>query len=366
MNHKVSFDNSVDAEFTRTLKQRVSGYFAENGLSRHHTPAMVRKTIVMLILYILPFVLILSNAFPAWFSMILYVLMGIGLSGIGMSVMHDGNHFGYSSNQRINRLIGNTIFLLGADAYNWKIKHNKLHHVYTNIYGSDEDINSRVVLRFAYAAPLKPYHKYQHIYAWFLYAMMSLSMIFGDVRKRRNYRERGITNISAAAYRKSMNWLIVSKVLYFGAIFGLPLLLTDLVWWQVILGFLIMHLTAGVIMSLIFQMAHVVEGPVQSLPDDQRSMNHSLIRHQLESTADFSRKNKLITWFVGGLNFQVEHHLFPRVCHVHYPAISKIVEETTREFNIPYYRYENFRDAFRSHFRVLKRLGVEKVEPHTL
>lgn len=360
MDYKVTFNNSRDTEFSRVLKKRVNEYFERAGLSKHHTPAMVWKSVVMLGLYIVPFVLILSCGFQGWINMLMYLVMGFGLAGIGMSVMHDANHFGYSSNPKVNRWMGNTIFLLGADAYNWKIKHNKLHHIYTNIYGSDEDINSRAILRFAYAAPLRPWHRYQHLYAWALYALMSLSMILRDAHKRREYRDRGVTNISPQAFRRSMVWLHVSKVLYFGAIFGLPLWLTAMPWWQVLLGFLLMHLTAGLIMSLIFQMAHVVEGPVQTNSDDLRRVDHSLIRHQLMSTADFSRRNRLITWYSGGLNFQVEHHLFPRVCHIHYPALAPIVEATTREFNLPYHVHERFGDAFRSHFRTLKRLGREK------
>jgi linoleoyl-CoA desaturase len=366
MNKVITFDKSQDVAFAKALKQRVDEYFLKTGKSRHHNKTMIVKTIAMLSIYIFPFVVINTGQFPVWVNMLLYVLMGIGLAGIGMSVMHDGNHYGYSKNPRLNRVMGNTVFMLGADAYNWKIKHNKLHHVYTNIYGNDEDINSRVILRFAYAAPIKPYHKYQHIYGWFLYAMMSISMIFGDVRKRKEYRARGITNISSAAYNRSMFWLIISKILYFGAIFGLPLLLTGMAWWQVLMGFLLMHLTAGIIMSLIFQMAHVVEGPGQALPDAKGHMNRSMIMHQLLSTSDFSRNNKLITWYVGGLNFQIEHHLFPRVCHVHYPAISKIVEATTREFDVPYYVHDRFWDAFRSHYRVLKELGRRTVGAGTM
>jgi linoleoyl-CoA desaturase len=361
MDPKVTFDNRGDAAFTKALKQRVNAYFEQSGLSRHHTPAMVFKTVVMLALYILPFVAMLIFGFPGWLNMLMYIIMGFGLSGIGMSVMHDANHFGYSSNQTVNRWVGLTIFLLGADAYNWKIKHNKLHHVYTNIYGSDEDINSRAILRFAFAAPLKPYHRYQHLYAWALYAMMSLSMIYGDVRKRRDYRKRGLTNISPKVFRRSMVWLIVSKILYYGAIFGLPLWLTNMPWWQILLGFFLMHLTAGFIMSLIFQMAHVVEGPEQTLPGTDHIIHHSLVRHQLKSAADFAKNNRLITWYVGGLNFQVIHHLFPKVCHVHYPAIAPIVEEVTKEFNMPYHVHKRLGNAFWSHYRVLKKLGREQV-----
>ncbi len=359
---KIYFAKEQNPDFKKALYNRVNQYFSDKGISKHHNPGMLTKTMVMLLIYIIPFVAILSINMPVWMVMILFFIMGFGIAGIGMSVMHDANHGGYSGNQKVNRWLGLTMNLIGADAYNWKIKHNKLHHVFTNVYGKDEDINSRAVLRFAYAAPLMKYHKYQYLYAWFLYSLMSLSMVFGDISKRIAYRIKGVTNISVEAFRRSMAWLVFSKIAYFAMILGLPLVFTSLLWWQVLLGFLVMHLTAGLILSLIFQMAHVVEGPQQILPDENGKLPYSLLTLQLKSTSDFSRKNKLLSWFAGGLNFQVEHHLFPRICHVHYPAISKIVEATTREFNMPYYAYDRFADAFRSHVRVLKRLGWQKVQ----
>ncbi|MEE4177527.1 MAG: acyl-CoA desaturase [Bacteroides sp.] len=360
METKISFARNRDLEFKKALHSRVNAYFESKGLSKNCNAAMVVKTIVMLSLYIVPFILILSIPMPYWTVLLMYFLMGVGVAGIGMSVMHDANHFGYSKNPRINRLVGFSMNLLGADSYNWKIKHNKLHHVFTNIYGKDEDINSRVILRFAFGSPLKKYHRYQYLYAWFFYALMTLSMMFGDISKRISNRKRGLTNISAGAFWRSMAWLIVSKVLYFGVIIGLPIILTDLLWWQVLLGFLLMHLVAGTIMSLIFQMAHVVEGTAQAIPDAEGRIQDSLIVHQLRSTADFSKGNKLISWYVGGLNFQVEHHLYPKVCHVHYPAIARIVETTTREFSIPYNVYNTFGEAIRAHIQTLRRLGREE------
>lgn len=359
METTVRFEQNKDLAFKKALHRRVNEYFAQAGLSPKHNSAMVFKTVIMLTLYILPFILILSIPMPFWLVLLNYLVMGIGIAGVGMSVMHDGNHYGYSENQKVNRLVGLTMNLLGADAYNWKIKHNKLHHVFTNIYGKDEDINSRVILRFAYGAPLKGYHRYQFLYAWFFYALMTLSMMFGDISKRISNRKRGLTNINRETFRRSMAWLVVSKIMYFGIILGLPLLLTGLSWWQVLLGFLLMHLVAGTIMSLIFQMAHVVEGPAQAIPNAEGKIGDSLIVHQLKSTADFSKNNKWISWYVGGLNFQVEHHLYPKVCHVHYPAIARIVETTTREFKIPYHVYETFGQALRAHLLTLKRLGRE-------
>jgi linoleoyl-CoA desaturase len=361
MERMVKFSPTRDIIFKKVLNKRVDGYFERMGLSRHHTPAMVVKTVVMLMLLVVPFSLILANLFPFWINMVLYLVMGVGVAGIGMSVMHDGNHSSYSSNRVTNRLMGLTMNLIGADAYNWKIKHNKLHHVFTNIYGKDEDIDSRVVLRFAYEAPLKKHHRFQHIYAWAFYSLMSLSMVVGDISKRFDYRRRGLTNIPLGSFRRSLFWLVVSKILYFGVMLVLPWLITDLTWWQVLLGFLLMHLVTGTILSLIFQLAHVVEGPEQTKPDASGWVDHSLIAHQLHSTADFSRRNKILSWYVGGLNFQVIHHLFPRICHVHYPALSGIVEATTKEFNLPYNVFDSFGDAFLSHYRTLKTLGRVKI-----
>ncbi len=354
---QISFAKEQNLDFKKALYNRVNQYFSDNGISKHHTPVMLTKTAIMLLIYIIPFIAILSINMPVWVAMILFFIMGVGIAGIGMSVMHDANHAGYSDNQKVNFWMGLTMNMIGADAYNWKIKHNKLHHVFTNVYGKDEDINSRVILRFAYASPLKKYHRFQYLYAWFFYALMSFSMVFGDISKRINYRKQGITHLSVHAYRRSMAWLIFSKIIYFAAIVGLPLIFTSLLWWQVLLGFVIMHFTTGIILSIVFQMAHVVEGPEQILPDENGKLPDSLLLHQLKTTSDFSRRNKLLSWYVGGLNFQIEHHLFPRICHVHYPAISKIVEATTKEFNMPYYVNDRFSDAFRAHVMTLKKLG---------
>jgi linoleoyl-CoA desaturase len=359
---RVSFAQNQSLEFKKALHERVNAYFAQTGLSKGHNPSMITKTVIMLSLFFIPMILILAVTMPLWMVWCMYFVMGIGTAGIGMSVMHDANHAAYSTNQMVNRWVGLTMNMIGADSYNWKIKHNKLHHVFTNIYGKDEDINSRAILRFAFAAPLKGYHRFQHIYAWFFYLLMSLSMVFLDIPKRFYYRKKGITNISLSVFRKSLAWLILSKSIYFFVILVLPVLVTPLLWWQVLIGFFILHFTTGMILSVVFQMAHVVEGPAQTLPDAKGRINDTLLVHQLRSSCDFSRNNKLLSWYVGGLNFQTEHHLFPRICHIHYPVISKIVETTTREYNMPYFVFDSFGAAIRSHYQTLKKLGRVKDE----
>lgn len=354
---KIKFDQEKGKAFKKELHQKVNQYFTEKGISKHYNSRMIWKTVAMLLLYLIPYALILTNMFPLWANYLLFVMMGVGTSGIGMSVMHDANHAGYAKSSRVNNLMGLTMNLIGSDAYNWKIKHNKLHHVFTNIYKKDEDIDSRVVLRFAYASPLKKYHRFQHIYVWFFYLLMSLSLVFADFAKRIRYRKKGITSLPLRKYRVQIFWLIISKILYFSYIIAIPVIFTSMNFWQVFTGFLLLHFTAGLILSVIFQMAHVLEGPTQSLPDENGKIDDSLIIMQMRSTADFSKNNWFITWFVGGLNFQVVHHLFPKICHVHYPAIARILEDVASRHNVPYYVYDTFGQAFNAHVRTLKKLG---------
>ena len=114
----------------------------------------------------------------------------------------------------------------------------------------------------------------------------------------------------------------------------------------------------GIILSVIFQLAHCVEEADFPMPDevDNRIENEWAI-HQVQTTVDFARRSRLVNWYTGGLNYQIEHHLFPQICHLHYPALSKIVEETSNEFGVRYEAHQTFGAAVASHYRLLKTLG---------
>jgi len=148
--------------------------------------------------------------------------------------------------------------------------------------------------------------------------------------------------------------------LYFIIFLGIPLWLSLFSWWQVLLGFIVIHLTAGMIMSTIFQMAHVVEGAEQPLPDSDGVIHHDWLTHQLLSTSDFAPNNRILGWYCGGLNYQIEHHLFPNICHIHYRKIAPIVRITAEKYGIKYNLKPTFRHAFISHVRRLKELGRDK------
>lgn len=322
---------------------------------------MVIKSIVMFALYFTPYALILSGIVTSgWVMIALVVIMGFGLAGIGLSVMHDANHGAYSSKRWLNTLIGYSMNLIGANAFNWKMQHNVLHHSYTNVHEEDEDISPRGVLRLSPHSDWKRMHKYQFIYAWFLYGLMTLIwMLVNDFRRLVKYHRNGMAKQHNFSITREWFILVGSKLLYITYMFVIPVMVTSLAWWQILTGILIMHYIAGFILAIIFQPAHVIEGTEYPLPDEQRMLENNWAVHQLLTTTNFGNRDRWFSWFVGGLNFQIEHHLFPNICHVHYHKIAVIVKTTAHEFGLPYKSSRTFLDALAGHARLLKQLGMK-------
>ncbi len=357
MKPAIKFINTDQSRFFPTLRQRVNLYFKENEVSPFGNREMFIKTITLVGTYLLAFLAILTLPVNAWLLLPFVLLMGFAMAGVGMTVMHDGLHGSYSKNTLVNKLMGNSIYLLGANAHVWKVQHNVLHHTYTNIHGADEDIGTKVVIRLSKKAPLKKYHRYQHIYVFFLYGLMTLLMLTNDFIKMLRYHRQGLLSKQKFNISKAYSKLLALKSLYLFFVIGLPLLLTSLLWWQVLIGFMLMHLTAGFILSIIFQMAHVVEGVEQPVPDTEGNIENAWAIHELQTTADFAPGNRFLNWYIGGLNFQIEHHLFPHVCHVHYPKIAHIVKQTAEDFQLNYNVKPTFLKALKSHISMLKTLG---------
>jgi linoleoyl-CoA desaturase len=354
----VKFVNPDQHLFYQTLKENVNRYFKDNGISTHANAQMVIKTIVLFIMYLTPYVLIMTIPMPYLMALGLWVLMGIAFAGIGMSVMHDANHGAYSSKASINKLVGYSLNFVGSVVFNWKLQHNILHHTYTNITGLDEDIQAKAGMRFTPNVPLNKPHRWQFIYVFGLYAIMTLYWIIAkDFVQLVRYRKQGVNASTPAEYRFQILRLVFVKAVYFFAIIVAPMIWAGFAFWQVALGFVVMHLVGSLILSLVFQLAHTVEGTSHPIPDEEGIVHNIWAVHQLQTTMNFSRKNKVLSWYVGGLNFQVEHHLFPKICHVHYPKIAPIVKRTAAQFNIPYLENETFSGALKSHLRLLYDLG---------
>lgn len=361
MNFKtIKYNRKNQPDFHKTLKQRVDEYFKSNNISKYGNSAMKIKTVAMIALYLIPyFLLVFGVASNMWLFFGLWLWMGVGMAGIGLSVMHDANHGSYSPNKKVNNALGKIICLVGGYPINWKIQHNVLHHTYTNIDGLDEDIESASFLRFSPNQEKKKIHRYQYIYAWFFYGLMTLLWATTkDFKQIFRYNKMGLLKGQRTTLKKELTGLITYKLLYFVYTLVIPLIFLSVPWYLIVAGFLAMHFTAGLILALIFQTAHVMESSEYPVPDKEtNSVKSHWAVHQLLNTTNFAPKNKLLTWYVGGLNFQVEHHLFPNICHIHYPKISKIVEEVTKEFELPYYVEPTFVKAVGSHTRMLKQLG---------
>jgi linoleoyl-CoA desaturase len=353
----VRFVNKDKGQFTATLRKNVNEYFKSRQISTKGNLRMILKSIVMISLYVVPFVLMLTLPLSGWMIFPIALVMGVGMAGIGMSVMHDAVHGSFSRRGWVNNLFGNTIYLLGGNRFNWKVQHNIMHHTYTNIDGLDEDIEPKGALRLSKLTPLKKMHRFQYLYAFFLYCFMTISRMVNDFRQLNKYNKAGITKQQGSDPRKEMIKLILTKIGYVAIFAGLPLIFSSFSWWLILLGFLVMHFSAGLLMSTVFQLAHVVEEATQPNPDEQGVINNEWAIHELETTVNFGRKSRLFAWLIGGLNFQVEHHLFPNICHVHYKAIAPIVERTAKDFGVAYNQNRTFLSALGSHVRVLKALG---------
>jgi len=357
----VTFSNRDAEQFVNELKTKVTEFFQSTGKSQKANAGMVIKTIVLVSALVVPWTILMTVALPKLVMLGIAVVMGLVIAGIGFAVSHDALHGAYSHNPKINAAIGLTFDMMGANGYLWRIMHNVVHHTYTNIPGIDEDLDATWALRLSPHAPYRKVHRFQHWYALFPYSLATLNWVF--VKDIRYFFRKEIGPYDQKQH-PVREWLLLfgGKAFYVTWSIVLPLLLLDLAWWQFLIGYLAMHFTTAVVMSVIFQLAHVVEQTEHPVPGPGRVMEHQWMVHELVTTANFAMHNRLLSWYVGGLNFQIEHHLFPKICSVHYPAISRIVRETAEKYGIPYNYHGTLFGAVRSHWAMLRKLGQPPVD----
>jgi len=315
------------------------------------------KAVANLALYLVPFVFFVAGYDSFIMTTILWTITGVGMAGVGMNLMHDALHNTVTRNEWINRKIGASIYMLAGNSYTWRVQHNMKHHTHTNVDGHDDDIETGNMFRFHPSQKLKPKHKYQHIYAPFAYTLMTLKWLLEkDFKQVINYNKSDLFKAKDQSLGMVWTKLIVGKGFHFAVFYVLPMLL-GAPWYMVLWGNFIMHIMAGFILSITFQLAHVVDKA--EFPTEEEAAKTSILEHQLKTTANFATKSWLVTWFTGGLNFQVEHHLFPTINHVHYPKIAEIVRITAKEFSLPYNEYKTALGAVRGHFKHLRRMGMK-------
>lgn len=346
--------------FHAELKSRVNDYFNKINVYKTGNSRLYTKAIVLAVSFIAVYVhLVFFTTGPAWFNLLECVLLGALTSAIGFNIMHDGAHGSFSSRKWVNELAGLSINFLGANVFMWKTKHNIVHHTFTNIDGVDDDIDAKPFLRLCDTQKHYKVHKYQHIYFLAAYSLLYLYWIFFTDYKKYFSSKVGEVTIKKMSLTDHFTFWGF-KAIHLLLFVVLPIYFVGPVAW--LAGFLTYGLFAGIVLSVVFQLAHTVKEtqfPQADLTTGKTENTWAI--HQLKTTANFATRSKFWSWFTGGLNFQVEHHLFPNISHVHYPALSKIVKSVCRKYKIPYLEHRKLRYAFISHVAHLKAMGKRSV-----
>jgi linoleoyl-CoA desaturase len=352
---RIKFDRADT--FHLELKRRVDNYFTTTGKSPKGNPQMYLKSITIFSWFILSWGLLVFAAQTWWQAVIFCTSLAMAMSGIGLSIQHDGNHSAYSQNTLINRITGFGSDIAGVSSYFWNYQHTLIHHSYTNIWGVDKDIEIGFPARFAPQEKKYWFHRYQHIYLPVLYGLLMVSWHF--FRDFKDFLRSRIGDYQIPRPQGAdLAIFIGGKLTFFSLAFFIPACFHPI--GHVIGYYLLTTIVTGMLLSFVFQTAHCMpEVDFVDIPEGGRALSNNWAVHQLETTVDFAPNNKLLTWYIGGLNYQVEHHLFPGICHIHYEAIAPIVKATCEEFGVKYHVRPTFANAIAGHLEWLKLMGNE-------
>jgi linoleoyl-CoA desaturase len=346
---------TTSQSFHKELKKRINDYFEQTGKSFAGNANLYTKAIVLMTSFFFLYIhLVFFTPGTVW-AILECVLLGIVTAGIGFNIMHDGAHGSFSKYKFLNDIAAFSLNLLGGSSFMWNMKHNVIHHAYTNIDGVDDDIDIQPWMRMSSTQPKLAMHRYQHVYFWLLYSLLYVLWVF--LLDYQKYFKRKIGNMRLKKMSLADHFTFWSfKLLYLFLFVALPIALLGFVDW--IIGYFIFALVTGFVISIVFQLAHTVEHTHFPMPAEATGkLEDEWAIHQLKTTANFAPKNKFISWLIGGLNYQIEHHLFPKISHIHYPAIRKIIKQACDEFNVPYIEYPKMRHAIVSHVVFLRQMG---------
>ncbi len=350
---KVIFQ-SKDQTFFTGIKSEVDAYFKENNLSKTGGWRIYLKAVILLGMAVALYIALIWGDLPTWMALIASSIFGFTLASIGFNVMHDANHGSFSNNSTLNDIMGLTLNVLGGNAFLWKQKHNIIHHTYTNVDGVDDDIAKSPLMRQCPTQVWKPAHKFQHYYIVLIYMITSLAwVLIMDFQKYFSNKIYTTDRWEMSLKEELIFW--GGKIFYVIVYAVVPIYFVGFTPW--IIGFLIMHVSLGFTLAIVFQLAHVVENIHFEEAYNDAIIEDAWAKHQVKTTANFAPKSSIINWYVGGLNYQIEHHLFPKVSHVHYPAISGIIKKYCAQHQVPYMQFNTMAEAVGSHFRMMKKLG---------
>ena len=347
--------SNIPHSFHTELKEKISDYFKEVGRSTTGNYQLFTKAVVLMVSFILVYIHLVFFTPPVLWQVFESILLGGLVAAIGFNVMHDGAHGSFSKYKWLNKLAAFSLNILGGNSFMWNMKHNVIHHAYTNVDGIDDDIDIQPWLRMSTTQKRYKLHKYQHFYFWILYSLLYVFWIF--VLDYQKYFKGKVGNMRVKKMTITDHFVFWGfKAVHLFIFVLLPVYMVGFESW--LISFLIFTLVAGFVLSIVFQLAHTVEHtafPVANV--NTGKMEDEWAIHQIKTTANFATRNKLVSWLVGGLNFQIEHHLFPKISHVHYPAISKIIKKTCEDYGIHYIEFRKVSNAVASHVAFLRQMG---------
>jgi len=350
----LKFSNTPNS-FHSELKLRISDYFDEVGKSTTGNYKLFIKAVILMVCFAFIYIHLVFFTPPVLWQILESLLLGCVVAAIGFNVMHDGAHGSFSKYKWVNSLAAFSLNILGGNSFMWNMKHNVIHHAFTNVDGVDDDIDIQPWMRMSSTQKKYRLHKYQHLYFWVLYSLLYLFWIF--ILDYQKYFKSKVGNIPLKKMKPADHFVFWGfKVFHLFLFVGLPVYMVGFSSW--LISFLIFTCVAGFVLSVVFQLAHTVEHTSFPMPDKiTNKMEDEWAIHQIKTTANFATRNKVVNWLVGGLNFQIEHHLFPKISHIHYPAISKIIKQACLEYGIQYIEYRRVRHALASHVSYLRQMG---------
>jgi linoleoyl-CoA desaturase len=344
--------------FSRLLDERAEAVLGDRRAVRRAYRILWAKSALVLAWTLASYLLLLLVTTTPPAVVAASISLGLAAAGIGFCIMHDANHGAYARSRTVNRLAAHSLDLIGGSSYVWRVKH-LAHHTYTNVADHDPDIDALPFARFEPTQPRRFWHRYQHVYMWLLYALVTVRwqavtdftfLARGSVGRSRFQRPRG-WNLAGLVGGKT--FFLVWAIL-------LPLWLHSP--WHVLLVFAIVSAVASLALTVTFQLSHCLEEAATLAPDGLSDTPEWHV-HQVLATSDFAPRNRMIRWYVGGLNHQIEHHLFPRVPHTLHPQLADIVRRTAADCGMPYTSHPSAWTALRSHTRWLKQMGAAATEP---
>lgn len=345
----------------KDLKRLVNDYLSKTPLEAIGPRQMYYKSAFLVCCWITAYTLLLTVGPSYWFvGVISLVTLLILTCGLEFCIMHDASHFTFSSHRWLNKVALNlALSVLGACPLSWHQEHVVRHHGHTNILGSDPDVYASHVLRLHPDDKWHWWHQWQHYYGMPLFSFMWLHWVYNDL-------VNAIFNTYQLSRRRYwLFWTLIFVGLIPHIILGLVipyLAFKDI--WVVGIGYVLFFMSLSIVMAMTFVLAHVSDG--QTFYQSHDDIQKDWAVHQLETTADFAVNNRFLIFLLGGLNFQVEHHIFPAICHLHYPQIQKIVKKYCNEHGVRYHEEETLWGALRSHVVHLKTMSVRPDHVKTL